>query len=81
MAEIPYRRQRFSPVIIQHAVWLYLRFTRRTGCDRARLSPAPSNFSTPSWLPRQILHLDPSEDETCLTQHLRVVGSPQAQPV
>src|ERR1700680_2325529 len=27
MAEISYRRHRFSPVIIQHAVWLYLRFT------------------------------------------------------
>jgi hypothetical protein len=29
MAEIAYRRQRFPPVIIKHAVWLYLRFTRR----------------------------------------------------
>src|ERR1700740_2812386 len=27
MAEISYRRPRFPPVIIQHAVWLYLRFT------------------------------------------------------
>src|SRR6202035_5569094 len=27
MAEISYRRHRFSSVIIQHAVWLYLRFT------------------------------------------------------
>jgi len=27
MAEISYRRRRFPPVIIQHAVWLYLRFT------------------------------------------------------
>ena len=27
MAEISYRRHRFPPVIIQHAVWLYLRFT------------------------------------------------------
>ena len=27
MAEICYRRHRFPPVIIQHAVWLYLRFT------------------------------------------------------
>src|ERR1700740_3657928 len=27
MAGISYRRHRFSPVIIQHAVWLYLRFT------------------------------------------------------
>jgi putative transposase len=27
MAKIPYRRHRFPPVIIQHAVWLYLRFT------------------------------------------------------
>ena len=27
MAEIPYRRHCFPPVIIQHAVWLYLRFT------------------------------------------------------
>src|ERR1700730_5781308 len=26
MAEISYRRHRFPPVIIQHAVWLYLRF-------------------------------------------------------
>jgi len=27
MAEISYRRRRFPPVIIQRAVWLYLRFT------------------------------------------------------
>jgi len=27
MAEISYRRHRFPPLIIQHAVWLYLRFT------------------------------------------------------
>ena len=27
MAEIPYRRHRFPSAIIQHAVWLYLRFT------------------------------------------------------
>jgi len=27
MAEISYRRYRFPPVVIQHAVWLYLRFT------------------------------------------------------
>jgi putative transposase len=26
MAEISYRRHRFPPVIIQHAIWLYLRF-------------------------------------------------------
>jgi putative transposase len=29
MAEISYHRHRFPPVIIQHAVWLYLRFTLR----------------------------------------------------
>ena len=27
MAEISDRRHRFPPVIMQHAVWLYLRFT------------------------------------------------------
>src|SRR4029077_17533094 len=27
MMELSYRRHRFSPVVIQHAVWLYLRFT------------------------------------------------------
>src|ERR1700748_3285818 len=27
MAEISYRRHRFPPVVIQHAVWLYSRFT------------------------------------------------------
>jgi putative transposase len=27
MAEISYRRHCFLPVVIQHAVWLYLRFT------------------------------------------------------
>src|SRR5207253_11275752 len=27
MAEISYRRHRFPPAVIQHAVWLYLRFT------------------------------------------------------
>ena len=27
MASISYRRHRFPPVVIQHAVWLYLRFT------------------------------------------------------
>src|ERR1700731_560881 len=27
MVELSYRRHRFPPVVIQHAVWLYLRFT------------------------------------------------------
>ena len=27
MMELSYRRHRFPPVLIQHAVWLYLRFT------------------------------------------------------
>jgi transposase-like protein len=27
VAKISYRHHRFPPVIIQHAVWLYLRFT------------------------------------------------------
>jgi hypothetical protein len=27
MAEISYHRHRFPPVVIQQAVWLYLRFT------------------------------------------------------
>jgi putative transposase len=27
MAEISYRRHRFPAAIIQHAVWVYLRFT------------------------------------------------------
>jgi hypothetical protein len=27
MAEISYRRRRYPPVVVQHAVWLYLRFT------------------------------------------------------
>src|ERR1700758_5570841 len=27
MAELSYHRHRFPPVVIQHAVWLYLRFT------------------------------------------------------
>src|SRR5437667_11087764 len=27
MTELSYRRHRFPPVVIQHAVWLYLRFT------------------------------------------------------
>jgi transposase-like protein len=31
MAEISYRRHRFPPVIIQHAVWVYLRFTLSYG--------------------------------------------------
>jgi putative transposase len=27
MMELSYRRDRFPPVVIQHAVWVYLRFT------------------------------------------------------
>jgi putative transposase len=27
MMELSYRRHRFPPVVIQYAVWLYLRFT------------------------------------------------------
>ena len=27
MMELSYRRHRFPPVVIQHACWLYLRFT------------------------------------------------------
>src|SRR5260370_39735252 len=29
MARLSYRRHRFPPPIIQHAIWLYLRFTLR----------------------------------------------------
>ena len=29
MTDISYRGQRFPPIVIQHAVWLYLRFTLR----------------------------------------------------
>jgi transposase-like protein len=28
MAQLSYRRHRFPAEIIQHAIWLYLRFTR-----------------------------------------------------
>jgi hypothetical protein len=31
MMELSYRRHRFPPVVIQHAVWLYLRFKLRHG--------------------------------------------------
>jgi transposase-like protein len=31
MMELSYRRHRFPPVVIQHAVWLYLRFTLSYG--------------------------------------------------
>src|SRR6267143_6860487 len=31
MAEISYRRHRFPPAVIQHSVWLYLRFTLSYG--------------------------------------------------
>jgi transposase-like protein len=27
MAPLSYRRHRFPPEVIQHAIWLYLRFT------------------------------------------------------
>ena len=27
MTELSYRRHRFPPAVIQHAVWVYLRFT------------------------------------------------------
>jgi hypothetical protein len=38
MAEISYRRHRFPPMIIQHAVWLYARFTLAIAERRARAS-------------------------------------------
>jgi putative transposase len=28
MGQLSYCRHRFPPVVIQHAIWLYLRFTR-----------------------------------------------------
>jgi putative transposase len=31
MAQLSYRRHRFPPPIIQHAIWLYLRFTLSYG--------------------------------------------------
>jgi transposase-like protein len=34
MMELSYRRHRFPPVVIQHAVWLYLRFTPATETSR-----------------------------------------------
>jgi hypothetical protein len=40
MVEMSYRRHRFPPVIIQHAVWLYLRFP---GGEWRRPGPLPDN--------------------------------------
>jgi len=36
MASLCYRRHRFPPEIIQHAIWLYLRFTLVNGSGALR---------------------------------------------
>jgi transposase-like protein len=36
MMELSYRRHRFPPVVIQHAVWLYLRFTLSGAVEHAQ---------------------------------------------
>jgi hypothetical protein len=46
MAEISYRRHRFSPMIIQHAVWLYLRFTLSCRDVATSRNSSPSEGST-----------------------------------
>jgi IS30 family transposase len=33
MTRISYKRHRFPPAVIQHAVWLYFRFTLATDID------------------------------------------------
>jgi len=45
MAKICYPRHRFSPVVIQHAVWLYLRFRRRAQADGTTCSFYDSRFA------------------------------------
>src|SRR5437016_10587038 len=49
MAPISYRRHRFPPVVIQHAVWLYLRFPLCPwrAAPRPIWSPAVPRPSTP----------------------------------
>jgi hypothetical protein len=41
MMELSYPRHRFPPVVIQHAVWLYLRFTSVPGLRKGGVNPFP----------------------------------------
>jgi putative transposase len=53
MATPSYRRHRFPPEIIQHAIWLYLRFTLSyLACQqvKAENSPLQERFTPISWL-------------------------------
>jgi len=45
MMELSYRRHRFPPVVIQHAVWLYLRFTLSYRDVEDLLSPSAGSTS------------------------------------
>jgi hypothetical protein len=36
MPPVSYVRHQFSPLLVQHAGWLYLRFTRQHGHDAKR---------------------------------------------
>jgi hypothetical protein len=51
MDQLSYRRHRFPPPIIQHAIWLYLRFTlsyrevEELLAERPRSRPRPNCFA------------------------------------
>src|SRR5262249_1326901 len=49
MMELSYRRHRFPPVVIQHAVWLYLRFTLSYRDVEDLLASAGSTFLRSRW--------------------------------
>jgi hypothetical protein len=50
MMELSYRRHRFSPVVIQQAVWVYLRFPLNyTGTDTTHNQPRASHPTNPAF--------------------------------
>jgi hypothetical protein len=62
MAPLSYRRHRFPPEIIQHAIWLYLRFTTAPlighegypqGCPQLRWSDRPEATVLAAWFRRR----------------------------
>ena len=48
MIKISYSGYRFPPEIIQHAIWLYIRFTHIPGVGRFSVAADPHGVVTPN---------------------------------
>ena len=74
MAPLSYRRHRFPPEIIQHAIWLYLRFIL-SYCDVEELLVGGASTSRFASLPAEARAVASSRVGGALRRRLRVKSS------